>query len=166
MGCSCPMLRGTCNAATVLDGRARRVGRVFRWVPKTPPGLPPFPSGGVRIGEHRARQKTLERSPLRGRYARKGDLFIAREVNDEARPDHCRNPGHFGFHRLGRGGKCAGEYRPERLPASYGRAVRSEGTSLWAFSKICPSSLPSLCSSDLSSSDLWRSWRSSYDVFR
>ena len=49
MGCSCPMLRGTCNAATVLDGRARRFGRVFRWVPKTPPGLPPFPSGGVRI---------------------------------------------------------------------------------------------------------------------
>ena len=25
MGCSCPMLRGTCNAATVLDGRARRL---------------------------------------------------------------------------------------------------------------------------------------------
>jgi len=25
MGCSCPTLRGTCNAATVLDGRARRL---------------------------------------------------------------------------------------------------------------------------------------------
>jgi hypothetical protein len=133
----------------------------------TPPELSPFPSGGVRIGEQRAPQKTSELSPLRGRYARKGDLFIPREVNDEARPDHCRDPGHFGFHRLGRGGKCTiWRSGPRPCASLRPRASLRPCASLWPFSKICPSSLPALCSSDLSRSDLWRSRRSPFDVCR
>ena len=37
-----------------------------------------------------------------------------------------------------------------------GTSLRS-CASLWPFSKICPSSVPSLCSSDLWRSELWRS---------
>src|SRR5262249_58499222 len=79
-------------------------------------------------------------------------LATQREVNDETRSNHNRNCGLFDFNRLGGGGECTGQYQPERLPGKYGRAVRSEGTSLrhsaslWPFSKIYPSSLPSVCS--------------------
>jgi len=56
MGCSCPTLRGTCNAATVLDGRARRLA-CFSMGSQDLPELPPFPSGGVLLANAGARQK-------------------------------------------------------------------------------------------------------------
>src|SRR5262249_30061853 len=76
-------------------------------------------------------------------------LFLQkqREANDETRSYHNRNCGHFGSDRLGGGGECT-------IWGS-GPSLRScpslrPCASLRACAKICQSSLPSHCSSDLS----------------
>src|SRR5215813_14350193 len=96
----------------------------------------------------------LERSPLR-RHCFMLPLFLQtqREVNDETRSYHDRNCGHFGSDRLGGGGECTiWRSGPSLRPCPSLRSCPSlrPCASLWPFSKICPSSLPSHCSSDLS----------------
>src|SRR6516165_7867663 len=83
-------------------------------------------------------------------------LQTQREVNDETRSYHTRNCGHFGSNRLGGGGECTiWRSGPSRRRLRSCTSLRP-CASRWPFSKICPSSLPSLCSSELSRSD-WRS---------
>jgi hypothetical protein len=100
----------------------------------------------------------LEHSPLRRHYFMLA-LFpqTQREVSDETRSHHTRNCGHIGADRLGGGGECtiwrSGSSRPRLRSCTSLRPCASR----WPFSKICPSSLPSLCSSELSRSELWRS---------
>jgi len=108
----------------------------------------------------------LEHSPPRRHYFTPR-LFLQtrREVNDETRSYHNRNCGHFGSDRLGGGGECTiWRSGPSLRPCTSLRPCAS----LWPFSKVCPSSLSSLCSSDLSCSDLWRSelWRSPCGLWR
>jgi hypothetical protein len=90
----------------------------------------------------------LEHSPLRRHYFTLA-LFLQtqREVNDETRSYHNRNCGHFGSDRLGGGGECTiWRSCPSLRPC----ASLRPWTSLRPCAKICPSSLPSHCSSDLS----------------
>jgi hypothetical protein len=106
----------------------------------------------LRTPARQKRRRAREHSSLRGRYARQGRLVSLKGGKDETGSDRYRNRGHFGFRRLGRGGKCT-IWRSG--PSSAGlRSCTSlrPCASLWPFSKICPSSLPSFCSSDLSRS--------------
>src|SRR5262245_40014352 len=132
----------------------------------TPPELPPLKALGRGFLWHRP-WASVEHSSLRGRYAPEGDLLIQREVNDETCSDRYRKCGSFGSGRLGTGGECTADgYSLSSLSRLRPGASLVPCASLCPFPKTCPPSLPSLCSSDLSHSDLWRSWRSSFDVCR
>ena len=117
------------------------------------------PESFGRIGTEGFTRNRLEHSPARRHYFMLR-LFLQtlREVNDETRSHHNHNCGHFGSYRLGGGGECAiWRSGPSQRPCASLRPCTSQRpcASLSPFSKICPSSLPSLCSSDRS--ELWRS---------
>ena len=138
------------------------------------PARPPFTnaarSGGVLVCERNPPKSSwrrnggdwteeftrnrLEPSPLRRHYFYA--IYISANIkggNDETHSYHNRNCGHFGSDRLGGGGECTiWRSGPSLRPCA---SLRS-WASVRPCAKICPSSLPSHCSSDLSRSDLSR----------
>src|SRR5215475_14128134 len=96
-------------------------------------------SGGVPLGEHRARQRGNIR--LYAGVTPPRETHKSTEVNNETHSDRCRERGHFGSGSLDDGGECPTNVSGPRSVSSLCPFTDGPGTTL------CPTPGPSLCSS-------------------